>query len=145
MSERITVPEQYRPHTWASYELEINHPDAKKIRITDLDMSRKKPGTITAIFHRTNYEDIYMQYNPEKDVSVYFLLTNYYELRTWNSGIVDLLENNGIALYKQKLANEEHEKINNKFYMPDPAIAASLGLRNNMYDHIEIVQNPPRD
>ena len=146
MSERITVPEEYRPHAWASYEIEVNCPKIQKLRITDLNMS-KKSGTLTAIFHRPDHEDIYMQYDPEKDVYVYFLLTNYYELRTWNKGMVDLLVNNGLAIYKQKLAEEEHEKINNKYYMPNPAIAASLGLRNEMYDHVEIVreEDPPRN
>ena len=143
MSAKITVPPEYRAYEFAKYELE-GGPEVKRLKLTSLNWNAKNPGAFIAIFHRPDHQNILMVYRPEEaevDKRTFYYLTNYYELISKNADMVKLMENNGFAYYRQRLAEDEQRK-SQKGYVCDPAILASQGIRDDWADDgLEIVPN----
>lgn len=144
MRDTITVPAEYRAYEMARYEIEVYHPEAPRLKLTDLNFKGTSPGVFIAIFHRPDYPNILRVYWPDKDYVDYYYLVNYHQLKTRHSAVVEALEKNGAAYYEQQLAIDEEEKRTSEYYIRNPAIAAAFGEPRTGYE-LEIVPNSPAE
>ena len=129
MSAGITVPPEYRAYEFARYEIEFLFTEAQTLELTDLKTDGVSKEATISIFHRPEYPNILRIGWPE--ITKYYWLTNYHELRMRYPDMVKTFEQNGQKYYQNRLAEDAQERVSSKYYLQDPAIAASFGHRPN--------------